>query len=68
MLLDCVLFDVQRKCELYWPEKVGDTFKAGCGIHVQYKEVVPFADFEIKKFIVTNVSPQLTDLWPSVQN
>ncbi|CAI8043302.1 Receptor-type tyrosine-protein phosphatase F [Geodia barretti] len=44
----------KRKCELYWPEKVGDTFKAGCGIHVQYKEVVPFADFEIKKFIVTN--------------
>ena len=45
-------------CELYWPEKVGETFKPGSGIHVEYKEVITLADFEIKKFIVTNVSLQ----------
>ena len=49
---------MQRKCELYWPEKVGETFKPGSGLHVEYKEVIPFADFEIKKFVVTNVSLQ----------
>lgn len=54
-----VMSNVQRKCETYWPEKVGGTFNAGHGIHVQYKELVPFADFEIKKFSVTNVSQHL---------
>ena len=51
-------FCVQRKCEVYWPEKVGDTFNAGAGINVLYKELIPFADYEIKVFSVTHVSYQ----------
>lgn len=46
---------LQRKCEVYWPEKVGGTFNAGGGIMVQYKEQKPFADYEIKIFTVHHV-------------
>ena len=54
----------QRKCEVYWPEKVGGTFNAGAGIHVYYKELIPFADYEIKIFSVTHVSCTL----PTIQH
>ena len=46
---------MQRKCEIYWADTVGETFKAGAGIAVKYKQLMPFADYEIRIFHVTHV-------------
>jgi hypothetical protein len=47
----------QRKCEQYWPENVHDTYSPPeTTLLVSFEEVQPFADYEIKKLVVTNVS------------
>ena len=47
---------MQRKCEQYWPDNVHDTYvPPETTLVVSFEEVQPFADYEIKKLIVTNV-------------
>ena len=46
----------QRKCEMYWPENVNETLQPGANISVTLISQMPFADYEIKKFTVQDVS------------
>ena len=47
----------QTKCEMYWPDKVGDTYNPPMSsLSIIYKELLPFADYEIRKFFITDVS------------
>ena len=49
----------QRKCEQYWPDNVNDTFTpSGSSITVLMTELQAFADYEIRKFLVTDVRIQ----------
>ena len=48
---------VQRKCETYWPDNVHDTYTPpDTNLMVTFSEVQPFADYEIKKLVLTDVS------------
>ena len=48
---------LQRKCEQYWPDNVHETYDPPeTTFIVSFEEVQPFADYEIKKLVVTNVS------------
>ena len=47
---------MQRKCEQYWPDNVHDTYiPPETTLMVLFEEVQSFADYEIKKLVVTNV-------------
>ena len=46
----------QRKCEPYWPDNVHDVYNPpNTSLSVSFEELQPFADYEIKKLVVTNV-------------
>ena len=46
----------QRKCEPYWPDNVHDVYNPpDTSLSVSYEELQVFADYEIKKLVVTNV-------------
>ena len=52
-MLVCVF---QRKCEPYWPDNVHDVYNPpNTSLSVSFDELQPFADYEIKKLVVTNV-------------
>ena len=52
----CVCF-VQRKCEQYWSDNVNEVYSpSNTTLLVVLTEQMPFADYEIKKFSVTDVS------------
>ena len=53
--LSQVSFLFQRKCEQYWPEKVGETISPDGGVSVLLKSVLPFAEYEIRELVLTNV-------------
>eukprot|EP00731_Ephydatia_muelleri_P019109 Em0011g1149a len=44
----------KRKCEQYWPEKVGDTIEPFPGLRVTMNEYVMFADYHTRKMSITN--------------
>lgn len=47
---------MQRKCERYWPDNIHDTYTPPeTTLVVSFEEVQPFADYEIRKLVVTNV-------------
>lgn len=48
---------LQRKCEQYWAENIGDTYKSPDKMFsVVTTSVMPFADFVIRTFSVKDVS------------
>ena len=48
---------LQVKCEQYWPERVGEAITVDGGrLIVHLNEVVPFADYELRKLTVYCVS------------
>ena len=53
--LSQVSFLFQRKCEQYWPERVGETISPDGGVSVLLKSVLPFAEYEIRELVLTNV-------------
>ena len=48
----------QKKCEVYWPENADEAFipAPGSPLTIKYKSMLPFAEFVIRKMIVTHVS------------
>ena len=50
-----LISSLQRKCEQYWSDNVNDTFDAG-SLVVTLTDLVPYADYEIKRFSITDVS------------
>ena len=56
-MIPIFLLFFQRKCEQYWPDNVHDTYQPlETTLLVSFEEILPFADYEIKKLVVTNVS------------
>ena len=48
---------LQRKCEQYWAENIGDAYQTGDKKYsVITTSVMPFADFVIRTFTVKTVS------------
>ena len=48
---------LQRKCEQYWPPSVHDVYNPPeTTLVLTFEEIQPFADYEIKKLVLTNVS------------
>ena len=45
----------QVKCEQYWPSNVQGTVTLNGGLSVLLQEVIPFADYELRKLIISNV-------------
>ena len=45
----------KRKCEQYWSDNVNDTFDAG-SLVVTLTDLVPYADYEIKRFSIKDTS------------
>ena len=52
----------QRKCEQYWPDNLKEYKEFGHGIRVEVVSVTPYADFEMRKIVVTQVNYSLTCL------
>ena len=50
-----LISSLQRKCEQYWSDNVNDTFDAG-SLVVTLTDLVPYADYEIKRFTIKDVS------------
>ena len=47
---------MQRKCEQYWPDDIHVTYiPPETTLSVSFEEVQQFADYEIRKLVVTNV-------------
>ena len=46
----------QIKCVQYWPEKLRDSVTFDDKFHVTYSSNMPFAEYEIRKFKLQNVS------------
>ena len=46
----------QIKCVWYWPEKLHDSVTLEDKFHVTYSSNMPFAEYEIRKFKLQNVS------------
>ena len=55
--LTSISFASQRKCEQYWPDNVNDTYDAG-NLSVTLTDLVPYADYEINRFSIKDVSVQ----------
>lgn len=53
---DCFL-PSQKKCEVYWPENADAPFVPcpGSPINVEFKSALPFAEFVVRKMVVTHV-------------
>ena len=52
---------IQRKCEQYWGENVGDDFETpDHKLTITTTYVLPLADFNIRTFTVESVSTELT--------
>ena len=49
-------FVLQIKCVQYWPEKLHDSITLDEKFHVKYSSNMPFAEYEIRKFKLKNVS------------
>ena len=49
---------LQKKCEVYWPKSAEDIFVPALGspLSIKYESVLPFAEFVIRKMVVTHVS------------
>ena len=48
---------MQKKCEQYWPDTIGRaTTQPNTTLQVTLKELLPFADYEIRRFEVHDVS------------
>ena len=47
---------LQPKCEQYWPSGVEESISLSGGMSVQLLEVVPFADYEMRKLVISHVS------------
>ena len=47
---------MQLKCSCYWPKEVEQELDCGDGLTVQLEEELVFAEYKIKKFIVSDVS------------
>lgn len=49
---------MQKKCEVYWPESADEAFipTPGSPLTVEYKSMLPYAEFVIRKMVVTHVS------------
>ena len=55
----------QKKCEQYWPDKVGKTLTTESGLEVSLDSIIPFADYniqsmsvkqEVRKIVIISVS------------
>ena len=57
---------LQVKCEQYWPRKVGETLTLdGGNLTVQLREIIPYADYELRKIIISDVSIHVHSLCTS---
>ena len=54
-LLRQVSLLLHRKCEQYWPERVGETISPDGGVSVLLQSVLPFTEYEIRELVLTNV-------------
>ena len=43
------------KCEQYWPNNIEETITLSGGLSVLLQEVIPFADYELRKLIISKV-------------
>ena len=58
-----ILCPLQRKCEQYWGENIGDDYETvDKSITITTTSVMPFADFEIRMFNVKKVSDGTSSL------
>ena len=50
-------FFFQKKCEVYWPESAEDLFvpAPGSPLSIKYQSMLSFAEFVIRKMVVTHV-------------
>ena len=57
---DTFLFP-QKKCKEYWPDNADKAFvpAPGSPLTIKYKSMLPFAEFVIRKMVVTHVSTLL---------
>ena len=46
------IFNFQKKCEQYWPDKIGKIFTTETGLQVSLDSVIPFADYNIQSISV----------------
>ena len=49
------MYDTQKKCEQYWPEKINGTLTFGSELSVTLMEYVPFAEYQIRKLKLQSV-------------
>ena len=47
---------MQTKCVQYWPKELHDSITPGDKFSVTYTSTLPFAEYEIRKFKLKNVS------------
>ena len=60
MFFSCTFF--KSKCHQYWPKKLGEKLHVGFGITLRMDETVPFADYNITKLTLINVSKMCKSL------
>ena len=48
---------MQKKCEIYWPENIGEIFVpcSGSNFKVKLDSLLPFAEYVIRKITVSKV-------------
>ncbi len=53
-----LLFPLKKKCEQYWPDNADSAFvpAPGSALRIQFHSVFQFAEFVIRKMVVTHVS------------
>ena len=52
---------LQSKCEQYWPAEVGKSIEpTECGLKITLSEQRPFAEYQMKTFLVAKVSSCLS--------
>ena len=49
--MNCI-FNFKKKCEQYWPDKIGKIFTTETGLQVSLDSVIPFADYNIQSISV----------------
>ena len=47
---------MQKKCEQYWPASMEETKDVGNSLSVRMTSLLPFAEYDIRSLVVTNVS------------
>ena len=55
---------LQKKCEQYWPENIDETLTPGLNLSVTLTSILPYAEYEVRKFTVKDVS----DLYSAVRD